>query len=182
LGREEEPVRKKGTLLQDLPAAPRRKVNPIVRIGVAVVVIAGLIGGGLLLASQSSQSPDEKATALTAVVARDVLTVVSGSDGDGLAGVRVQAAVNEFNKNSGCKFIGGTVVTGTTSEEATARASKFILNVRQTPGGAQLGENLGLGFTVVPTGGLIRGVPYIAVLAAVDCTSVQPAGPTGLGS
>ena len=170
---------RKNKALNDLPDPPQQKKNPIIRIGLAVVVAAALVVGGLLLVPRDSQSPDEKATALTAAVADDVLVVIAGDDVDGSANARIKAVIGEFDDTSGCKFIGGAVTFGSSQENATAVASKYIYKARQTPGGAALGDNLGFGHSVAPTRGLVRGEAFIAVIAAIDCSAPAATGPAG---
>jgi hypothetical protein len=165
----------------NLPEFTNKKKNPAARILVAGFVVALLGGGAAFLASQHSPTPDERATAITAQVADDVVTVISGNDNDGAANARIKAVVDDFNKNSGCKFIGGTVTGGGTVKEATAAANKLIYTARNAPAASQMGDKLGMGYTVVGTGGLIRGIDFVAIVVAVDCTPVQT-GPTGLGS
>jgi len=176
-------VRKKfGALVgPGLPDAPPVKKNPIARVGVAAVVVLALAAGGLFLASRGSTSPNEKATAVTAQVANDVVIVIAGNDSDGSVNARIKATIDQFNADSGCKFIGGTVTFGNTFDNANAVANKYILRARQTPGGAALGENLGIGYTVVSTQGLIRGEKFAAVIAAVDCSPPATNAP-GFGS
>lgn len=170
---------RKNKALNDLPDPPQQKKNPIIRIGLAVVVAAALVVGGLLLVPRDSQSPDEKATALATTVVDDVLVVIAGDDVDGSANARIKAAISEFDDTSGCKFVGGTVTFGSSSENATAVASKYIYKARQTPGAASLGDNLGVGYSVIPTRGLIRGEAFIAAIAAVDCSAPAATGPAG---
>jgi hypothetical protein len=175
-------VRKKG--LKDtfnLPDPPLFKVNPYKRLAVAAVVAVAVIAGIAFFPFGSSATPDEKATALSAQVAPDVLRVISGNDVDGDANAAIQRAKTEFTESSGCSIIAGVVTMGNTAKKAAAVANKRILQARDSSLGTTLGENLGLGYAVIPTRGLIPGVNFVAMVTAIDCTPA-PAGPTGLGS
>jgi hypothetical protein len=138
--------------------------------------MVGIAAGALFLSSRGSLSPDEKATALSAQVAQDVLIVISGKD-NGASNARIQAAKDEFNENSGCRVIAGTVAPGNTAEKAAGFANKLILQARESSPGSQLDKNLGLGYTVIPTNGLIPGVDFVALVTAVDCTPPQATTP-----
>lgn len=183
--------------MAELPPAPRTVIPPEVppvvkrklplRAVLIPVLLLSLVAGGVYLVKLTAgPTPDERATAITAAIARDALLVVIGEDKSGEASDRIRVYIGKALEGSNCQWVAGTITTGNTQAAAAANAERVIALAKSQAG--EQAKDYGLGYTVVR--GLLKDtdtgrhyVPdqYVAVLAAIRCSAPSPAVP-GMGS
>lgn len=174
--------------MADLPPVPRTvippEVSPVVKRNLPLravlipVLLLGLVVGGVgLLKLTAGPTPDERATELATKLAPAILAVYTTQDPAVVA--QAVAIRTSWEKDTGCRVLGGAVVPGSTRENATRSAEALIASAKKA---GQFPEGTGSGYAVVSTNGEVPRVKWMSVVVAVSCVAPSPSPAFGVGS